>query len=97
MPRYFFNTTGAEHESDLEGSEFPSLVEAKLAAITFAGAYLRDNPWLMLGRLAWNVEVRDHEAALLYTITMLGREADSKVEPPRGVTQMSIVPSLSKN
>jgi hypothetical protein len=80
MSRYFFNTRGAEHESDLEGCEFSNVAEAKLAAIMFAGAYLRDNPSLVLGPLAWHVEVRDHEAVLLYTITMKGSDA-RQVDP----------------
>jgi hypothetical protein len=75
MTRYFFDTAGAEQERDLEGCEFPGLAEAKLAAITFAGAYLRDNPSLILGESAWYVEVRDQSATLLYTVKIEGCDA----------------------
>jgi hypothetical protein len=76
MSRYFFDTTGAEQERDLEGCELPGPAEAKLAAVTFAGAYLRDNPSLILGASAWHVEVRDQSARLLYTVKIDGCDAD---------------------
>ncbi|MDB5714725.1 MAG: hypothetical protein JWO15_2122 [Sphingomonadales bacterium] len=40
----------------------------------FAGAYLRDNPSLIFGS-AWHVQMRDDDAAVLYTITIEGRDA----------------------
>jgi hypothetical protein len=73
MSRYFFDTVGTVHDPDLEGCEFPNLAQAKLAAVIFAGAYLRDNPTLIFDS-TWHVKIRGDNEAVLYTVTIEGHE-----------------------
>jgi hypothetical protein len=91
MSRYFFDTVGTVHDPDLEGCEFPDLAQAKLAAVIFAGAYLRDNPSLIFNS-AWHVRIRDDNEVVLYTVTIEGHEAKTADVLVASITDQEIRP-----
>ena len=47
MPRYFFHRLDGGFDPDLDGTDCADLLEARLEAIVFAGASVRDKPELV--------------------------------------------------
>lgn len=70
MPRYFFATANAHRDEDHEGVELSGAHDARIAAIVFAGEYLRDNPELIDDGQRFRVEVRDDAGAILLVVTI---------------------------
>lgn len=70
MPRYFFNTDNHERDEDLEGTELAGPDAARVAAVMFAGEYLRDNPELVWDGRRFSVDVQDETRRPLLKITV---------------------------
>lgn len=62
MPRFYIDLDGAEQ--DEEGREFPSLEEARNAAIERLGLYLQKHPDFAYHQ-HWRVDVKDSSRRLL--------------------------------
>ena len=68
MPLFYFNLDDHVRDVDLEGTELADVAEARVAAIVFAGAYLRDNPGLITDGRDFRVEVADENGIVLFTV-----------------------------
>ena len=73
--RYFFNLAGAVHDPDNDGHELDSIADARVAAVRFAGEYLRDNPEVAWTGDEFRVEVTNSDRLLLFTFIALGVDA----------------------
>jgi len=68
MQRYFFNLADEAYPIDLQGTEFPSLDDARAEAVRFAGEVLRERPELASPEGELWVEVTDPNRALVFTL-----------------------------
>lgn len=70
MPRYFFNLQDHDTFEDDEGNELPNRDAARVAAVTFAGEYLRDHPDMIWDGQRFAVEVRDTSDEILFRVVV---------------------------
>ena len=70
MPLYFFDITDGTRECDLEGSEFPSLDEARTQAIKFTGELLRHHSDIIWEGHDLKVEVSNGDRVPLFTVVV---------------------------
>lgn len=68
MPRYFFDLVGHETVTDIEGSEFSFLNDARVEAIEDARAIMSDAVRAGYDVTARCVEIRDEEGELLAVV-----------------------------
>lgn len=68
MPRYFFIRTDGHVEEDVEGTELPDLASARLQAVIYAGASLKDDPNFVQEGQDLRIEVSDGEGTPLFTV-----------------------------
>ena len=71
MPRYFFNIEDHVREPDEEGIDLAGPGEARIEAVVFAGAYLRDNPALLEGGQPFVVDVRDDAGGSIVRVVVV--------------------------
>lgn len=89
MARYFFNQMDGEFKPDDEGLEFPSLDDARLEAVRYAGEVLRDRPSIVWQGEDFRIEVTDKTQLMLFTLIVVGvdapaggRSTNSALRPP---------------
>lgn len=68
MPRYFFVRSDGHVEEDAEGTELPNLASARVQAVIYAGASLRDDPDFVWNGHDLRVEVSDGGGVPLFTV-----------------------------
>lgn len=83
MPRYFFATDGARRVEDDEGVDLQDADTARLEAVKFVGASLKDRPYLLSETRDLRVEVRDEQGEFVSLITVFitndpARRADKR-------------------
>ena len=71
MPRFFFHRTDGGFDPDLEGTELPDLTAARLEALRFAAATVKDHPEQVWAGSPFRVEVSDETGMLLSTVIIL--------------------------
>lgn len=59
MPRYFFDVVDHGRENDEEGMDLPDNAAARVAAITYAGSVIHNEPDLLDGATPLRIEVTD--------------------------------------
>ena len=70
MPRYFFHSEDGRLEHDETGTELADTAAARVAAVQFAGALLRDRSQALWESTRWRMLVTDETDAILFTIEM---------------------------
>lgn len=75
MPVYHFNLDNHHRELDAEGTELRNADEARIQAVIFAGAYLRDNPQLVWDGRRFSVDVTDDDQRQLFSVVVEASEA----------------------
>ena len=71
MARYFFHLADGGRKWDRDGVELPSLAEARVQAVVFAGERLRERPAEPWDGCDWRVEVTDQAGVLLLTVIVV--------------------------
>ena len=74
MPRYFFNIQNQETLPDKEGNELAGPDAARIAAVTFAGEYVRDHPDMIWDGHRFAVEVRDSSDAVVFRVVVAAED-----------------------
>ena len=77
MPRYFFHRADGVFDPDEEGTELPDLAAARIEAIRFAAASIKDQPEEVWKGHNFRIEVSDEEGMLLCTVVILGLDASA--------------------
>ena len=77
MPVFHFNLADHVREPDLEGTDLADAAQARVQAVVFAGAYLRDQPELITTGSDFRVEVTDDTGALLFVVKIELLEDDA--------------------
>jgi hypothetical protein len=75
MPTYHFNLDNSHREPDTEGTELGNLDEARVQAVIFAGAHLRDHPELVWDGKRFSVDVTDDEHRILFSVLVETKDA----------------------
>ena len=75
MPRYFFHRADGTFDPDEEGTEYPDLAAARVAAIHFAAESIKDKPDEVWKGHNFRIEVSDETGMLLCTVVILGLDA----------------------
>lgn len=70
MPIYHFNIADHVDDPDETGTELPDDEVARIEAVTFVGAYLRDNPRLVWDGERFCVVVTDEQDRRLFTVSV---------------------------
>lgn len=73
--RYFFNEFDGSYKADDAGLELPSMDDARLEAVRYAGEVLRDHPILIWKGEDFRVEVTDENQLVLFTVLVVGIDA----------------------
>ena len=68
MPRYFFHSEDGRLEHDQVGTELADPAAARLEAVRFAGALLKDRSQILWEGTDWRLLVTDESKAILFTI-----------------------------
>ena len=68
MPRFHFNVFDGVTYIDKEGSEFPNWEEARLEAISVAGAFIKDQSKRVALGEDWHMEVTDEVGLILFRL-----------------------------
>lgn len=68
MPRYFFHRADGSTDRDKDGTELPSLDQARKEAVVFAGETLKFKPEILWDGGEFRVEVEDTEGDLLFVL-----------------------------
>ncbi len=76
MPRFFFHIDDHVHEIDEDGQELVSAAEARVQAIIFAGALLRDDPNLIWDGEGFEVRVTDEAGKPVTTVHVSATDAE---------------------
>jgi len=77
VPRYFFNVLDRSAEPDLEGSEFPDIYAAQVAAVRLCGEIIKEMDGKFWEDSTWGLTVTSHDNKLLLTFTFSVEEHDS--------------------
>jgi hypothetical protein len=72
VPQYFFNEFDGQYKVDDRGLELPTLEEARLEAVRYAGEAMRDQPELAWKGEEFRVEVTDEKELVLFTVIVVG-------------------------
>ena len=73
--RYFFNEFDGAYKADDAGLELPSLDDARLEAVRYAGEVMRDHPTLIWKGDDFRVEVTDESQLMLFTVIVVAVDA----------------------
>ena len=73
--RYFFNQLNGELKIDDDGMDFPSIRDARIEAVRYAGEVIKDHPTLVWSGEDFRIEVTDENALLLFTVVVVGVDA----------------------
>ena len=69
MPRYFFHVFDESSEPDIDGSEFPDIHAAKMAAVRLCGELIQEIDGKFWGKPHWQLQVANADRKLLFTLT----------------------------
>lgn len=72
MPRYYFDRRDGGFDPDTEGTELPGLEAARIEAINYAAAAVKDRPDYVGEGNDFRVEMFDERKLLLYTVVVIG-------------------------
>lgn len=72
MPRYYFDRRDGGFDPDTEGTELPDFDAARIEAINYAAAAVRDRPDYVRDGKDFRVELFDESKLLLYTVVVVG-------------------------
>ena len=75
--RYFFNQAGVVYDPDYDGLELASMDEARVEAVRFASAVMKDHPTLVWHGEDFRVEVTNENRMLLFTVVVVGVDSPS--------------------
>jgi len=75
MARFFFNQYDGEFKPDDKGLEFPTLDQARVEAVRYAGEVLRDHPTLVWKGEDFRIEVTDSKQLVLFTVLVVAIDA----------------------
>ena len=75
MARYFFDVTNFDFWPDTEGSELPSLFDARVESVRLSGELLRDQAEQFWQGPEWRVDVKDAAGLVLFSLTIMVTEA----------------------
>ena len=75
MPRYFFDVTDGSYVHDAVGTELAGLADARLEAVILSGNLLRDNPAAFWRAEDWQIDVKDEDGLVLFTLSFTVTEA----------------------
>ena len=84
MPRYFFHVIDGRAHIDTEGTEYPNIEKARLAAVETAGSIIKAEGTAAWSNNKWSMTVADEEGRLcilsisLRTITGFELPADRR-------------------
>lgn len=81
MKRYFFNIKNSETDIDHEGVELSSPDEARVAAVIFAGDYLRDDPELIWDGHRLCIEAVDENGVVLLRVDITAADPNAPDAP----------------
>lgn len=73
MARYFFHVHDGRKIFDEEGTDLPSIREAKRCAVQLAGALLRDDAEYFWKGREWRMDVADAHGQTLLSLTFTAR------------------------
>lgn len=85
--RFFFHTQTDARHTDIEGSDFPTYVEARKAAIKTCGQMMQDAPEVFWGSRPWSVTVTVESGLIMWEIHLDGQSTPAS----RGLEE-SVVP-----
>lgn len=81
MSRYCFDLADHECSADDTGTELQDDDRARIEAVLFAGAYLRDHPELIWDGKEIRVIVRTNESGAIFTVVVLSVDSGLGVSP----------------
>lgn len=73
MPRYFFDFKNHLDDTDADGTEFAGVDEARVAAVIFAGAYLKDHPEFIWDGRRISLEVHERDRPVMFVVDIEAR------------------------
>ena len=73
--QFFINLAGGVYDPDSEGVGLPTISDARIEAVRFAGELLKDRPQLVWMGEEVRVEVTDENQLMLFTVIMAGVDA----------------------
>ena len=76
MPRYFFNVLDRSAEPDRDGSEFPDILAAQIAAVRLCGELIKEMDGKFWDEPTWRLQVTSHDNRILLTFTFSAEEHD---------------------
>ena len=82
MALFFFDIADHEVYTDLVGTEYTDGDAARVAAVAFAGNYLRDHTELIWDGRRATVHVRQGDGVVIFSVVMLAIDT-----PPRSTAQ----------
>jgi len=75
MPRYFFHVHDGETYPDMQGTEFPNLLAARMEAVRFIAALLAEKPERFWQSTEWTLRVAEETDSTLFTLTFFASDA----------------------
>jgi hypothetical protein len=75
MPRYFFHRADGECLRDGDGSELPSMHEARCEAVKVLAEYMRQDPCEFWETQSMSVTVADERGLTLFTVDVMSTAA----------------------
>ena len=69
MPRYYFNVIDGLAGPDLEGSEFPDIGAAQIAAVRLCGELIKEMDGKAWEEPRWRLQVTGQDKSILLTFT----------------------------
>ena len=85
MTRYFFHRTDGGFDPDTDGTELGDLDAARVEAVRFAAATVKDRPDFVWDGKDFRIEVTDETGLLLCTVVVLGIDAPAVRRETRAV------------
>ena len=83
MPLYHFNLADGVFDPDPDGTELSDIQAARVAAVQYAGAIMREQPNTIWADGDWRLEVTDSDQNLLFTITIIATEVPAARHPQK--------------
>lgn len=74
MPRYFFHVSDGMVSPDLDGTELLNIEAARVEAVKFAGALLRDRPEAFWRADEWVMRVTDEADLTLFQLIVFAND-----------------------
>jgi hypothetical protein len=75
MPRYYFHVDDGHSTLDDEGTEFPGLKAARIAAVRLAGAILGERAEAFWDEEQWSLRVTDDAGLTLFSLEVVATQA----------------------